>query len=281
MFFKKVSFIFCCFFSLAILTASSASIANEQLGESESSTQDFKPGASHTSPNASRYVEFHISGYRVMVADTIADKAYTLEMLRLLRASFKKADRYFLKEFTAKIRQSPIWLEQQDGRGVAAYHPSVEWLRAHGVNEEFAHCIQCADTRSGVAYLKNNQPYMYLHEMSHLVHHLVLGYENRPIIEAYENAMRNRLYENVLYYSHGKFRRVGKAYCCNNYKEYFAELTEAYFGVNDFYPFTRSQLEEHDPVGYAMMEKIWKQKSRYDKSGQKRFLEEKYDRREP
>jgi len=42
-----------------------------------------------------------------------------------------------------------------------------------------------------------------------------------------------------------------------NKKEYFSELTEAYFGRNDFYPFSRSDLKEYDPVGYQMMVDCW------------------------
>jgi hypothetical protein len=48
-----------------------------------------------------------------------------------------------------------------------------------------------------------------------------------------------------------------KHYGLSNHKEYFAESTEAYFGVNDFYPFVRAELNEHDPAMYALLEKIW------------------------
>ena len=34
-------------------------------------------------------------------------------------------------------------------------------------------------------------------------------------------------------------------------------MTESYVGVNDFYPFVRAELQEHDPKTYALMEKIW------------------------
>ena len=37
----------------------------------------------------------------------------------------------------------------------------------------------------------------------------------------------------------------------------FAELSEAYFGRNDFYPFTRKELEKHDPAGYRLMRETW------------------------
>jgi len=40
-------------------------------------------------------------------------------------------------------------------------------------------------------------------------------------------------------------------------KEYFAECTEAYFGVNDFYPFNKAELKEHDPDMYDLLTDIW------------------------
>ncbi len=40
-------------------------------------------------------------------------------------------------------------------------------------------------------------------------------------------------------------------------QEYFSELTEAYFGKNDFFPFTRDELKQHDPAGFALMEEAW------------------------
>jgi hypothetical protein len=37
-----------------------------------------------------------------------------------------------------------------------------------------------------------------------------------------------------------------------------AALTEAYFGKNDYDPFTRADLKKHDPVGYQLMQQPWK-----------------------
>ena len=34
-------------------------------------------------------------------------------------------------------------------------------------------------------------------------------------------------------------------------------MTETYLGVNDFYPFVRAELKEHDPKTFQLMEKIW------------------------
>ena len=48
-----------------------------------------------------------------------------------------------------------------------------------------------------------------------------------------------------------------RAYALTNEKEYFAELTEAYYGFNDFYPFNREQLQAFDPAGYLLVEQAW------------------------
>lgn len=45
-------------------------------------------------------------------------------------------------------------------------------------------------------------------------------------------------------------------YALSNEKECFAELTEAWLGTNDYYPFVQAELLEHDPQGAKVMEGI-------------------------
>ena len=40
--------------------------------------------------------------------------------------------------------------------------------------------------------------------------------------------------------------------------EYFAETTEAFFGRNDFFPFTRGELKTHDPDMFELLGKLWR-----------------------
>ena len=65
--------------------------------------------------------------------------------------------------------------------------------------------------------------------------------------------MKAGIYDEVLLYTGKKVR----AYAANNHMEYFAEGTEAYFYRNDFYPFVRAELKEHDPVLHDLLEDIW------------------------
>jgi hypothetical protein len=43
----------------------------------------------------------------------------------------------------------------------------------------------------------------------------------------------------------------------SNAMEYFAECTEAFFSTNDFFPFHRSQLAQHDPEMFALLQTLW------------------------
>ncbi|MBY0228732.1 MAG: hypothetical protein K2W96_05575 [Gemmataceae bacterium] len=51
-------------------------------------------------------------------------------------------------------------------------------------------------------------------------------------------------------------RRV-RHYGLTNPMEFFAEMTEAYFGSNDFFPFNRAELKEAEPEILALLRDIW------------------------
>jgi hypothetical protein len=98
------------------------------------------------------------------------------------------------------------------------------------------------------------QPCMLLHELAHAYHDQVLGFGHPGILAAYERAKASGAYDAVLR-STGK---VERHYAMTDAKEYFAEGTEAYFGVNDFYPFVRAELEQHDPGLLKLLGELWK-----------------------
>ena len=94
---------------------------------------------------------------------------------------------------------------------------------------------------------------MVLHELAHAYHDQILGFDDEEVIAAYKNAEDKGLYERVLLYSGGKT----KHYARTNHKEFFAEMTESFFGVNDFYPFVRGELKKSQPKIHALLEEIW------------------------
>jgi hypothetical protein len=46
-------------------------------------------------------------------------------------------------------------------------------------------------------------------------------------------------------------------YAMTDPMEYFAETTEAFFSRNDFFPFTRDELQSHDPKMVTLLKKLW------------------------
>ena len=97
------------------------------------------------------------------------------------------------------------------------------------------------------------QPAMVLHELAHAWHHQYLTYEYGPILDAYDRAVETGLYDRVEY-ADGSFR---EAYARVNHIEYFAELTEAWFWRNDFFPFVQLDVVMHDPLGARMVREAW------------------------
>jgi hypothetical protein len=97
-------------------------------------------------------------------------------------------------------------------------------------------------------------PLAVLHELAHAYHHQVLGKWNSDIKRAYETAKMKGLYLDIES-TDGRRHPIG--YALTNDHEYFAELSEAFFGRNEQFPFTREQLRDYDPDGYRVVELAW------------------------
>lgn len=155
----------------------------------------------------------------------------------------------------AELRRLPIWLEYRHPTLTSMqYHPSRGWLLAHGHDPRLAkhvHLPRAADLTARRTWAKH--PYVVLHELAHAWHDQVAGFDQPDIQAAWQQAKDDGIYEEVLLYTGRKVRH----YALTNHKEYFAESTEAWFGVNDFYPFVRAELAEHDPRMYALLKRLW------------------------
>jgi hypothetical protein len=180
----------------------------------------------------------------------VANKAFVALANHLQRVKF------ILPEAKVKeLQKLPIRLELNNQRlGSMQYHPSRSWLRANRHDPALVKHVHIP--RAKALYDRGmwaKHPYVIMHELAHAYHDQVLSFENKEIIGSYEAAKKAGIYEKVMLYT----GRMVRHYGLNNHKEYFAESTEAYLGVNDFYPFVRGELKEHDPRMYRIMEKVW------------------------
>jgi len=104
-------------------------------------------------------------------------------------------------------------------------------------------------------------PNFALHELAHSYHDRVLPkcFNNPEIKAAYERAKASGKYDRVDHWrGNGKPNNFERAYAMANPMEFFAENTEAFFGRNDFFPFTRDELKKYDPETFALVEKLWR-----------------------
>lgn len=158
-------------------------------------------------------------------------------------------------ERVTQLQQVRIWLELKHAKlDRMQYHPNRAWLVAQGHDPRLAKHVHIPVAAQ--LFARNmwaQHPYVVLHELAHAYHDQVLSFDQPKIIEVYTAAKENGLYERVLSHTGQTVRHYGM----NNHKEYFAESTEAYFGVNDFYPFVRAELKTHDPGMFTLLETIW------------------------
>jgi hypothetical protein len=173
--------------------------------------------------------------------------------LRVLGDQLFQITRVVPAEALAKLRAIPIWVElQEPHHPCMCYRPDANWLREHGMNPEKARCVELANARNFNSWTLQ-QLWMVLHELAHGYHHQVLGFDNAEIRTCYDAAVSAKLYESVLNVRGKKSRH----YALNNAQEYFAEMTEAYVGTNDFHPFVRAELKQVDPRMFDLLEKVW------------------------
>ncbi len=155
----------------------------------------------------------------------------------------------------ARLQQMEIWIEHDHPLLKSMqYHPGREWLVEHGHDPRLwrkVHITQARELLSREQMLKH--PAVILHELAHAYHDQVLGFEQPEIRAAFERARAAGSYTNVLLYTG---RRV-KHYALTDHKEYFAEGTEAFLYRNDFYPFVRAELKEHDETLHDLLKGIW------------------------
>jgi hypothetical protein len=219
-----------------------------------------EPAATKSAPSfdkTDQYTVQQIEGWKILVNKKFQPAAPEVyeKAMRQLSVQLYNITRLVPEPALGKIRQIPIWVELfEKHHPCMDYHPDAVWLIEHGMNPEKARCVEMANARNFITWTIE-QPWMVLHELSHGYHDRFLegGYENVEVRAAYKHAMDEKLYDAVL----RRGDKLERAYAATNPMEYFAELTEAFFGTNDFYPFVNVELRKHDLQGYEMERRAW------------------------
>jgi tetratricopeptide (TPR) repeat protein len=216
------------------------------------------------------YKQQAMEGFHVIVAQNVIthndDADYERKPLDVLRGELEAVVKLLPKRAVKALHAVPIWVEWHDdkdpdiGKSVAKYYGAsgnlVLWALDKQKNPLKANSVEIIDMK---ALAEEHQPKrkldrsVLLHEFSHAVHFQLFGADNPQIKAAYQQAMDRNLYDTAKDVNN----REIKPYARTNEREYFAELSCAYFSKLHYFPFTRDDLKKHDPVGYKMMELTW------------------------
>lgn len=155
----------------------------------------------------------------------------------------------------AQLKKVPIWLDLSNGSLTSMqYHPSAKWLSENGFSPAMEKAVHIpVVSRFLDPRHQQTQPWCVLHELAHAYHDRVLGFEEPRVKAAWEKYVASGNGVMVLHVS----GRHQPHYALTNHKEFFAEMTEAYFGVNDFVPFVHGQLKHEEPDVFKLLREIW------------------------
>lgn len=199
-----------------------------------------------------------IEGWKVRVDDRLLSEEHqelTNNALTFLAAKLVEIKIIMPTVRVEEMQKVAIVLDLNCGKLRAMqYHPDAGWLKNNGFNPDLAKCVHLPRA-SDLATKRNvnEQPWVILHELSHAWHDQVLGFDAPVIRDAFEKYKESGHGEKTLLHN-GK--RV-KHYALTNHKEFFAEMSEAFFGSNDFFPFNRAELMEAEPELYATLTRVW------------------------
>ena len=212
-----------------------------------------------------------IEGWTVRVDDRLLkppDAVLGKRSLRFLEAKLADICLVVPKDKLVKLQVVPIVLDLTHGRLRAMqYHPSAEWLEAHGYARDLARCVHiCEAADLPTPRNVREQPWVILHELAHAYHDQVLGFDAPRIKEAFRQYQKSGHGDATLLFDGKRVRHYG----LTDHKEFFAEMTEAYFGTNDFFPFNRAELMTAEPAIYELMRSIWEERKPRKNSPQTR-----------
>ncbi|MFN5299204.1 MAG: hypothetical protein ACK5HA_12940 [Planctomycetaceae bacterium] len=201
-------------------------------------------------------------GWTVKVSRELLEKSprETEQALKLLEQQLEEVVRVVPARAVTELRKVPLWISPEYA-GVAPraeYHPGADWLRKNQRDPAMEKGVEFTNVRIFEAETRR-MPNFALHELAHAYHDRVLpgGFDNAPLKAAFDEAKKGGRYEKVEQrFGDGRSAQA-RAYALSNPAEYFAECSEAYFSKNDFYPFDREQLREHDPRMCELLERLW------------------------
>jgi hypothetical protein len=207
--------------------------------------------ASSKSDTTNDYADTTIHGWKVHInASVVAHPTAFSQTCSLLDKELGAIEEVIPKSALPDLKAIPLWIDYIVPLNTIfkCYVETPDQLIEQGLNPQKAGGVGFQVTE----YL--NMPHdslPLLKWLSFTYQYQVLGADNKEIARCFEHAKESGIYVVWVY---------GRPYFpYGNEVDYFASLSGAYFaGRLTYPPYNKEKLKIFDPVGYEMIEKMWK-----------------------
>ena len=202
------------------------------------------------------YRAYTVLGFSVLLSDECvkqhAESTSERKPLDVLERELKSLAELMPPKPLATLRKVLIWVQWDEGRqvengrkgaAVGIYQSSIRG-EEHPLRKQAITILKLKSLTAEHQPDVDSGRCVMLHELAHAVHDQQLSFENADVKAAFKQGLERKLYDASMY-------------AVTNDKEFFAELTCAYFNQLDYHPKTRADLKKHDPATYILMEKFW------------------------
>jgi len=205
--------------------------------------------------STAEYHKISLVGWDVYIEKSLVaknDKRVFLA-LRILKQKLHEIIESLPEQHIPELKTVPLWISINNGDDVEFYFYETRVYR-NGIDPRMLGGIEFKNISIFLEMIEE-MPGLVIHELAHAYHKMNYKKVDPFIMRAFKHAQQENLYRTV---SVKRNHRGESVYASENAFEYFADLSAMYFGSNDYYPYNSDDLKKHDPVGFKMIEEVWK-----------------------
>jgi hypothetical protein len=231
--------------------------------QDEKPTRDFTPPkiVNYRQPER-EYTTQTLAGWTVYLEKETTDRFPELakQTLTRLEAKLRQLKSLLPTHTHTPLQRLPLFVLLGDESQNGGRNNGAEYFQKNApdfwdfLDKRWRSAIVLYSARNYVQLDEHWSVQVLIHEFAHAWHLEHWEEKQADILSAWANATAKRLYVRVKDVN-GKV--LESAYASVNQLEYFAELSCAYFWRGEYEPFDRMALQNHDPIGFAMLEKMW------------------------
>jgi len=202
---------------------------------------------------ASRHHQLKLEGWDVYIEQQLVDHndIRVFLAMRLLKEKLRELKTLLPPRAIEQLKTVPIYFSENKEFN-AEFYFFERYVYRTGNDIKMMNGIEFRSISFFIEESKYS-PMLLLHELAHAYHKLNYQRIDKMVMRAYRHAETGKLYQSVLDVTN----QYSRAYALESPFEYFAELTESYFGRNNYFPFDQEELKEYDQMGYEMVKEAW------------------------